>query len=302
MFIFERKMKFVLLSICLALCIPVVSFSQSQKNEIPFTLLESGHILVKAKIDGVEGNFIFDTGAGLTVFVKSFFEKLKQVTKEDGGYTGFRATGERLDIDLYKVKNVEFGPVKKAVEEISYLDANLGGIDGILSLKLVESMPFTIDFDKKVLRFESAQTLSYIRKKAKSIPVQLEQSRDKSLTIFSYFKVNDTLNLQLSLDSGAGKEIYRLNAKYLKQLGVDVNDTLKVKTFEKKSEFNPDHISHIYVTSISSIAAAAAPSVSKKDFRVQFLDGLIYDGIIWINWLGSKITFDLDKKVLLVQG
>jgi hypothetical protein len=34
---------------------------------------------------------------------------------------------------------------------------------------------------------------------------------------------------------------------------------------------------------------------------VQLVDGLIYDGIMWINWLGKKISFDLQKEQLLVQ-
>ncbi len=110
-----------------------------QRNPLP--VLPSGHILLKARIEGVEGNFIFDTGAGLTVFTKTFFDKLKSVKKEDGGYTGFRATGERLDIDLYEVRDFEFGPLKKPVEEVSFLDANLGGIDGIIAIKLLEHQP-----------------------------------------------------------------------------------------------------------------------------------------------------------------
>lgn len=291
-----------MLALILAFCCNTLAFSQSAtSNEIPFQLLGSGHLLVKAKADGVEGNFIFDTGAGITVFTKTYFDKLKHVTPEDGGYTGFRATGERLDIDLFLVKDFEFGSIKKAQEEISYIDVNLGGIDGIISLKALESVPFTIDFEKKVLRIETSQALTNIRKKASIVPVQLEQSRNKSLTLFSYFKVNDTLNLQVSLDSGAGKDVFRLNSKYLQRLGVDVSDTLHVKKIEKKSEFDEKHVSHIYLTSLSKLTSAAAPSVNTTNFPVQFVDGLIYDGIIWINWLGSKITFDLQQKVLLVQ-
>ncbi|MCK7554149.1 aspartyl protease family protein [Chitinophaga sedimenti] len=103
-----RKKKALLL--VLTLCMHTLLFAQSN---IPFELLPSGHLLVKAKADGVEGNFIFDTGGGLTVFTKVFFDKLRQVKKQDGGYTGFRATGERLDIDLYNVSSFEFGGIKK---------------------------------------------------------------------------------------------------------------------------------------------------------------------------------------------
>jgi hypothetical protein len=38
-----------------------------------------------------------------------------------------------------------------------------------------------------------------------------------------------------------------------------------------------------------------------KDLPVQFVEGLIYDGIIWINWLGKRITFDLEDKALFVE-
>lgn len=270
-------------------------------KDIPFELLPSGHILVKASVSGIEGNFIFDTGAGMTVFTKTFFGKLPRTIPEDGGYTAFRATGERLDVDLFYVEAIELGSLKKTHEEVSYIDADLGGIDGILSLKLVEGQPFTIDFTRKRIRLETPQSLSPLRKTARRLPVQMEQSRNKSLTLFAYFRINDTLNLQLALDSGAGKDVFRLNAKYIKRLGVDTEDTARVKKIEKRSEFNDAFISTIYTTRLRKLSAADAPSVATSGFPVQFVDGLIYDGIIWINWLGSKITFDLAENQLLVQ-
>jgi len=204
-------------------------------------------------------------------------------------------------MDLYQVANFEFGSLKKAKEEISYVDADLVGIDGIISLKLLGYRPFTIDFEKKVLRLESPEKLAKIKKTAKNVPIQLEQSREKSLIIFSYFKINDTLNLQLALDAGAGKDIYRLNAKYLQPLNVDTSDTLHVKKIQKKSEINEAFVSTIYTTHLKNIAASTQPTINVKDCPVQFVAGLIYDGIIWINWLGKSITFDLQDKRLLVQ-
>ncbi|WP_293303999.1 retropepsin-like aspartic protease [Pedobacter sp. UBA5917] len=288
--------------ICLFALLPFISFSQStNKNEIPFELLPSGHILVKARVDQVQGSFIFDTGAGLTVFTRKFFDQLKHTKKEDGGYTAFRATGERIDIDLYHVPDFEMGNFKKAEEEISYVDADFGGVDGIISLKFLEAKPFTIDFEKKVLRIESPASLATIKKTAKKLPIQLEQSRGKSLTIFSYFKINDKLNLQISLDAGAGKDVYRLNPKYLKALDVDVTDSTKVKKVQRKSEIDEKFVSNIYATRLNSIAAQNEASITTKDFPVQFVDGLIYDGIMWINWLGKRITFDLQDEMLLIE-
>ncbi|WP_316828986.1 retropepsin-like aspartic protease [Pedobacter miscanthi] len=287
---------------CFLILFPFIGFSQSvNKDEIPFELLPSGHILVKAKIDNVQGNFIFDTGAGVTAFTKKFFDQLKHAKKEDGGYTAFRATGERLDIDLYHVPNFEMGSFKKAEEEISFIDADFGGIDGIISLKLLEPRPFTIDFEKKVLKLESPASLALIKKTAKKVRVQLEQSRGKSLTIFSYFKINDKLTLQLSLDAGAGKDVYRLNTKYLKALDIDVTDTTQVKKIEMKSEIDEKFVSTIYRTKLKSITAKDQPTVLVKDCPVQFVEGLIYDGIISISWLGKRITFDLEDEALFVE-
>lgn len=278
--------------------ITVCSYAQ---QEIPLTVLPSGHVQVKASVDGVEGNFILDTGAGLTVFTKTFFDKLRHAKLQDGGYTAFRATGERVDVDLYTVPDMVLGSLKKAEETASYLDFNLGGLDGILSLKLLETQPFTMDFDRQVLRFETPRQLAALRKTGTVVPLQIEQSRGRALDIFAFFSVNDTLTLQLALDSGAGKDVYKFNAKYMQRLGIDATDTVKVKRRAKKSEINPAFVSHTYYAPVKKLAAAEGAAVSVSGIPAQFVDGLIYDGIIWINWMGSKITINIPAAEMLVQ-
>ena len=295
----SKKPRFLVLLLIL-FCGSFNAFSNIAQ-EIPFQLLPSGHLLVTAKVNGIEGKFIFDTGAGLNLFTKKFLDKVPGVVQEDGGFTGFRATGERLDVNLVKVSNFELGIYKQAILEASFLDVDLSGFDGILSLKLFETQPFTIDFDKTVIRLENTATVNALKKGGSIIPLQIEQNRDKALDIFAYFKVNDALTLQFSLDSGAGRDVYRINSKYAQKLGIDLNDTIAVKRYSKKSEFNEGFASYIYVTTINKIAAAASPSVSVSNLKAQLIDGLIYDGIIWINWLGKKITIDLPGKQLIVH-
>jgi predicted aspartyl protease len=65
------------------------------QTSIPFEITNAGHILIKASVNGIEGNFLFDTGGGLTLITKTFSDKLSGLHKQDGGYTSFRATGER---------------------------------------------------------------------------------------------------------------------------------------------------------------------------------------------------------------
>ena len=85
-----------------------VNFSYAQEK-IPIEILKSGHIILKAKINAIEGNFIFDTGAGITVLTKKFSNKLHNIEKQDGVLTAFRATGERQDVDLYTVNDFRIG-------------------------------------------------------------------------------------------------------------------------------------------------------------------------------------------------
>ncbi|RPD43309.1 aspartyl protease family protein [Chitinophaga barathri] len=280
--------KFVILANLIICCLATY-------GQVPIQVLESGHITIKAKVDGVEGNFILDTGAGLTVFTKTFFDKIPHKVKLDGSFTAFRATAERLDIDLYKVYNFQLGALQKAEDEVSFMDINLGGFDGILSMKLFEQQPFTIDFTKKELVLETERSLSNARMAGERIPLQLQQSRGKALDIFAYFRVNDSLTLQLCLDSGAGKDVYKFNSKYLQRLGLKPTDST-----ERKSEMNASFASKSYRAQVAKLAVPNAPAVSVTNFRAFFVDGLIYDGIMWINWMGSRITVDLPGKELVV--
>ncbi|MBV8256162.1 MAG: hypothetical protein JO154_26445 [Chitinophaga sp.] len=75
----------------------------------------------------------------------------------------------------------------------------------------------------------------------------------------------------------------------------------KATSIPVQSEFNEQFKSHIYLAAIKKIAPEKASAITRTDVRTQFIDGLIYDGIIWINWLGNKISFDLERQQLLVQ-
>jgi hypothetical protein len=281
---------------CLFLCLFIISTSHAQ-SFIPFELTPQGHIMVKAKVNGLEGNFIFDTGAGLTLITKTFSDKIGKLHKQDGSYTAFRATGEKLTAELYDAQTLALGNFVEHNPVLTIFDVNLGPIDGLISLMSFKKQPFTIDYSSKKIIFETEKSMSAIRKSGHQIPLQLEESREKALTIFAYFIVNDKLTLQFSIDSGAGNNIYRLNSKYTSALGID---TAKASRIAIPSEFNPKVKTIIYQANIKSITAKASPVIQCRDVKASFIDGLIYDGIISLNWIGEKVTFDLKKRELIV--
>src|SRR5699024_8495115 len=148
--------------------------------------------------------------------------------------------------------------------------------DGIISLMSFRNQPLTIDFENKKLYLESSRSLSERKENGKIISVQLEDSRGVALDIFTYIRVNDSLMLHTSFDRGAGCVVLRINAKYMTMLGVD---STKTRKSYKQSNFKPDEGNKFYKTELGKRAQYKFPQIKIEDFKVIFVDGLIYDAI-----------------------
>jgi hypothetical protein len=276
------------------LCIFSNTFAQSS---IPFELTDQGHIVIKASFNDVEGSFILDTGGGLNLITKKFAAPVQGLQKQDGVYTAFRATGERLTVDLYTAKTLSIGTFREKDPQLTIIDVELGPYAGLISLKSLYKQPFTIDYTNKKVVFETAQSLKNIRAKGARVPLQMEDARDKALDVFAYFTVNDKLRLQFLLDSGAGKDVYRINARYIGSLGVD---TANAKKTFIPSEFNKAIGTTIYNAEVRSVAAQSHPAINSRNVKASFITDLIYDGVVSINWIGKQITFDLPNAEMIV--
>jgi len=64
---------------------------------------------MKASVNGVEGNFILDTGEGITLLTTKFSIKFSHLQKLNREYTAFRATGEKITADLYTTDQIMIG-------------------------------------------------------------------------------------------------------------------------------------------------------------------------------------------------
>jgi predicted aspartyl protease len=282
----------------LVTCLLLICQQTFAQKSIPFEITPAGHILIKATVNGVTGNFLFDTGGGLTLLTKTFSNKLSGLHKQDGGYTAFRATGEKMNVDLYDATSLTIGAYEEKAPVLTIIDVNLGPIDGLISLMSFQNQPVTIDYEHHQLVFETSESMVNIKKKSKTIQLQLEVSRGKALDIFAYFIVNKKLKLQFLLDSGAGKDVFRINAAYLPQLGID---TTTGAVSYKESEFNPAVKTKMLRTGVPSITAHDVPGVAVTDVKAAFIEGLIYDGTMSLNWIGKKLTIDLKNAVMLVE-
>jgi len=269
----------------------VLAFVSTQvfAQKIPIQILPSGHIIVKAKIDGKEGNFIFDTGGGINLFFDNFAKDLKQKSTYNF-LTAYRATGERIDAPLFENNEVDFAGKKFSNVPYSTFDMDLEGIDGLISLQMFGETDFIIDFDQK----EIILTDFSKGNNAKSFDIQLVTHGDKATDISTYIMLNNKYKIQVLLDSGAGKDSFWLSDKLISTLEID---TFKLETSEKKSEFDDKISTKFYKGSINSISNQY---VTLENPKVSFVEGLIYEGKTSINWLGNKIGISLKNKKMYI--
>jgi hypothetical protein len=269
---------------------------------VPFTLNDQGHILFHAKFNGIEGKFIFDTGAGINLITKKFADRLKELSPEGGLFTGFRATGDRLDMQLYKVHELSIGSWSITDPMLTWMDQDWGDIDGIISLKNFEKgVVITIDYTASTLTISPKSGFAALKKSATaSFPIQLDDTRGISVDMFCYVRVNHGPVLQFSMDSGSGKDVLRINQHFLSELHIDTTDSAHVSRTIQPSEFKSGYSNVMYDTSIDELAVSGSPSLTWQHPRAQFTDGLIYDGIMSINWMGRKITIDIPDKEMAV--
>ncbi|WP_026450550.1 retropepsin-like aspartic protease [Aequorivita capsosiphonis] len=268
-----------------------------KKVQIPFTQTPNGHIIIPAKINGIEGNFIFDTGAGINLLTKKFADKVTDLEKTHHFYTGHRATGEELQSDLWNSKTLEIGAFKAAKEKFAVYDIDFP-LDGLISLTPFMDMAITIDFENNILSVESENSLSQlIADKDFEMPIQINNDRDIRIGIATTIKLNDSLALNVSLDSGAGFNVFRFSSRFMENLGIDQES---LASEFKPSMFKPEVGNEYYYTTLSKMTDINN-NVSVNDFKATFIDGLIHEGIMGINWIGKKITIDIPNKRLIVQ-
>jgi len=267
-----------------SLAITSMAFSQ----KMPISVLPSGHLVVGAEIDGKKGNFIFDTGGGINLFLGNFSKGLEP--KETYNYlTAFRATGEKMTIPLFKSKEIIFNGKKFKDTWYSTHDMEMKGIDGLISLPMLYDTEFIIDYTTNELIFPKEKLNG-----KKVMDIQLSTNADQSMDITTYVLLNNKYKINVLLDSGAGKDSFWLSERLMNTMDIKKEG---LNVVEKKSEFNPDLTTKFYKSDIGSIST---PFATVEKPKVFFVDGLIYEGKTSINWLGEKLGFNLKEKKIYI--
>ena len=129
-------------------------------TKIKLKLTKTNHFEMKAKINGVEGRFILDTGASNTLVDVSNF-KLFNLEVEDSDIKVTGAGASNMDSKVSKKNNLSIGKWKNdktiiVLFNLSHVNIGLTSldvepVDGIVGTDILKKGKAIIDYEKKYL-------------------------------------------------------------------------------------------------------------------------------------------------------
>lgn len=123
------------------------------------------------------GTFLFDSGIGTSAVAPAFAEAIG--CKPWAKVTGFRATGERLDLPRYNSARVTIGETSTELSQVSVIDLarfmgpESAGLAGVVGLDALAGQVITLDVAHHQLAIEDAAHLVEIRRAAAEVPIRL---------------------------------------------------------------------------------------------------------------------------------
>ena len=286
-----------LLASILIFCTLTPLAEAAETRRFPIKISEHKTLTVKVTAaDKAEGEFILDTGAGLHVLSMALLEKLP--ARPIGKFTGFRHTGERVDLDLYRIPSLRIGNFVEKEPIVAGWDVlDKYKIDGVLSLKFFQNQPATIDFRNKQLIFEREEDLRRLARTGKVASLQVDDDRDVSLDIFVEMALGRGVTGQFTVDTGSDN-MASVDARFMSALGLD-KTAANVERTEGKNFLGETEVR--YKATLDRFALADAPEIGMKAV-VTFKEHMIYDGLLGVPfWLDKSLTIDIPRRRLIVN-
>lgn len=175
--------------------------SDSASCIIPFNRV-GNLMVVKAKADTTEGNFILDTGAPGLVLNITYFRDYPVITHHDGEQTSIG--GSTAGIQKTTVKELSFGTFQYFKTEADL--ANLGQIEnakgirvlGLLGVSLFRQCEMIIDFEKSLI---------YLHRIARKEASSYKHELLKDTSLYRTFPIDITDNRIMTTTELEGKKL-----------------------------------------------------------------------------------------------
>lgn len=161
-----------------------------------------------AQIRGHEGNFIFDTGGGITYISPAFAHTVG--CKPWGQITGFTLTAQRLDMPRcdelsFDIKNNQFKKQTVGIFDImKFMPPNVPNVDGSIGLDLFAGKAITLNLARRMLIIENSSSLVARSRQGKEVPIRfVREAGGVSLTVYVAVPTRAG-TAWMELDSGNG--------------------------------------------------------------------------------------------------
>ncbi|MGI4730189.1 MAG: aspartyl protease family protein [Janthinobacterium lividum] len=164
-----------LLALLTAIAVPTVP--TIARTVVPLATGSQGIEKIEAVVSGRRGTFLFDSGIGTSAVTPAVAEAIG--CKPWGKVTGFRATGERLDLPRCNGARVAIGPTSTTLPQLSVIDLarfmgpQSAGLSGVLGLDTFAGQVVTLDVAHHQFAIEDAASLAEIRRTATEVPIRL---------------------------------------------------------------------------------------------------------------------------------
>jgi len=228
-----------------------------------------------AKVNGHEGNFVFDTGAGVSYVSPEFAESVG--CKPWGKLTGYTLVGQRLDMQRcdglsFDVQGQRFGASTSGVFDLmKFMPPNVPKVDGSIGLDIFERHALTVSLANKQLIVETPTSLAARAKRAKEVPIRfVREAGGAALTIFVAVPTTaGTAWMEIDCGNGGANVI----GKHLAEL---------MKLDPNKKEPQPAHFTIVGGVPVEGMARVNESLIMDGNIGTRFL----------IDW---DLTLDLSK-------
>jgi len=321
--------KILLYSFCLliGILIPSIGSAQTEKEGDDFILKFYGHqsyftpkpiisenrlvlpfkrvgnlILIEANVDGVFGDFIFDTGAPHLVLNKKYFPKAPLLASIEGaGVTGGIST-----VIQSKVKNIDFGGlayenVNVDLIDLTHLEDRKGErIFGLLGINLFSKFEIIIDYEnasltfhllgKKGVRLMQDSLTSMID----SLPIIALEINHKVIVVKG--EINEK-RLRFCLDTGAETNVVNANLSKKVLDGIEITSKVNIRgTGAQRSEALLGNIKTLKIGSQEFVGLRTSVMNMNSISQVY---GTTIDGMLGYDFLSqSKVAINFYKGEL----
>lgn len=272
---------------------------------IPFS--RAGNlIIVRAKVDTTEGNFILDTGApGLVLNVTYFrdYPITNNSNEEQTGITGNAGAAAKTEVRLFTLNKLTVQALTADVNNLGNLE-NLRGIKihGLIGLDLFRKCELVIDYEnnmiylhrygKKGTDFYQHPALSNIETYS-TIPFEIKYDKIIITTLLEKKK------LRFMIDSGA--ETNLIDSRLPETVFNNINILKRVQlngVGAKKVDALYGNLTNLYVGGQN---AGVMPFVVTNLEKTCLGDNSCIDGILGFDFLGlHKIGFNFVKNTMYI--